>query len=333
MVNFTFISLVLFNHSANSPFISFQNRDSLSLNSCLFCKHVQPVIFEKLINNYIHSEPVILNVFNTKFDSILNHAVFISNKKSSSRIFLNDESKHILSNLQFISCSGFKGGAIHSEATHLIIMNCIFSKNKGNYGSAVYAGDILKGKIVDCLFNENLCQNLCAGYFLDANVDSITTININSNNFTNQVATCVGAIECWGGIPRISFCFIDRCRSSFGHGAVRTSTVGKGETQRSSVLDSVTFTNCSSRQYGSVFQSFMYKSSALLKNCLMINNVCDSPKNGTAIFIQNTLVKIILEDCIIYGNKEKQFGGVKDMEKIILRNVTFIDNEKKKNNL
>lgn len=326
MLNLTLLSLVSLNQTFNSPFYTIQNGDQLKMNSCFYSKHIQSIIFE-LINN---NNQAYLQIFNTRFNSIFNSAIYISRGKQHSikqQTFLKDDKKHILSYSKFTKCNGFRGGAIHSEATHLIIMNCLFLNNKGNYGAAVYAGNILKGKITDSLFKGNYAQNLCAGYFLDSNIESISTIHISSNNFTNQIATCVGAIECWGGIPRISFCFIEKCNSTFGQPAVRTSTVGSDKVQRCAILDSVTFINCTSRQYGSVFQSFIYKSSALLKNCIMINNTCHSCQNGTLIYIQNTLVNIILENCVIYGPKEKQFGGVKKMKEIIIKNVTFIDND------
>ena len=324
-MNLTLLSFISLNQALNSPFLILQNGNRLTMQSCCYFKHIQSIIF-----NIIHNDRSFLNVLNTKFDSIFNSAIYISKEKQynlKTRMLLDDSSKYILSNLKFINCNGFRGGAIHSEATHLIIMNCIFMSNRGNYGAAVYAGNILKGKITDSLFKENFARNLCAGYFLDSDIDAISNINIQSNNFTNQKAACVGAIECWGGIPRISFCYIDHCISTFGQPAVRTSTIGSEKTQRYSILDFVTFINCTSRQYGSVFQSFVYKSSAYLKNCLMINNRCDSPSNGTTIFIQNTEVNIILQNCIIYGKKEKQFGGVKKMKEIVLKNVTFIDDE------
>lgn len=326
-MNLTLISLFSLSQTLTSPLFTLHSKDKFKMYSCFYSKHAQSIIFETINNN----NQAYLNILNTKFKYILSSAIFISKSDQYDikiRTFLKDDSKHILTNSKFIYCNGFRGGAIYSEATNLIINNCIFENNQGNYGAAVYAGNILKGKIEHSLFQSNFAQNLCAGYFLDSNVDSISPIQINSNNFTNQIASCVGAIECWGGIPHISFCIIYKCNSTFGQPAVRTSTVGSEKVQRTAILDSVTFINCTSRQYGSVFQSFTYKSSAILKNCIMINNTCNSSQNGTAIYIQNTLVDIIIENCVIYGKKENQFGGVKKMKKITLKNVTFIDDEK-----
>ncbi|OHT10000.1 hypothetical protein TRFO_20901 [Tritrichomonas foetus] len=321
MVNLSLIYFISLNNALNSPFlITTADNSRLNMFRCSYFRHFQSI-------NYISEFPshFFYSVNDSKFRSILNSAIKI---KSESQIYqkqsfnhqfeIIDFKQYELTNSEFHNCKGFKGGAVHSEVNYLTISHCIFSNNSGNYGAAVYAGNIEKGHLKDSLFTNNYAKNLCAGYFLDSLSNSKNVILIDSNNFTYQTAVCVGAIECWGGVPNIKFCFIDHCNSSFGQPAVRTSTVKK-----TALLEFVKFSNCSSRQYGAVFQSFIYYSAALLKNCIMIDNWCLG-ESGTTVFIQNTNVKVTLENCIIYGKQERQFGGIKKMEKINLKNTTFI---------
>lgn len=321
-MNLTVLSLISIGQALHSPLITFNIGTRIGINSCLFSKHFQTILFER--NQSPGNDMYVLN---SKFAQILNSPIYIRHDSdfsiSKSPLKFIDNLKHTIEATIFTECKGFKGGCIYSKSPNLQISHCIFNNNTANYGTAVYATNIVNGKCGYSLFSSNYANNLCAGYFLDSNPQSKHTLLIEYTNFTHQTATCVGAIECWDGFPQIKWCEIDHCRSTLSLPAVRTSTVRTKDLSYSSLIDTVTFRNCSSRQHGAVFQSFLYNSAALLRNCIMIDNSCLWSSPGTLIYIENLKVTVILENCVIYGKEERQFGGVKNYETIITKNVTF----------
>ena len=310
MFNLTLLSLISFHHYENSPFLELTNINNIRLENCYYFYCFNSVIRVELLKSHIFT------IQRSKMKHILDTAIHIEYEKSE-RISIENQSTFNCINNEFSYCNGYKGGAIYTESKEIMIKNCLFINNTGNYGSCLYAMNLHYGKFNDSLIKYNYAYNLGAGFFIDCN-DNDNEINIRHCNFTYQTAKCVGALECWGGIPYISFCIIDHCKSTFGLPSVRTSSL-----IHSSKLENIIFFNCSSRQYGAVFQSFQYESMAYIKDCIMRDNWCLG-ENGTTVFIQNKRVKVTLENCIIYGKRERQFGGIKKMDEIILINNTFI---------
>lgn len=218
----------------------------------------------------------------------------------------------------FSDCNGWQGGAIYSESPIVSIKYSDFIKNRANYGAAIFATNVKKGKLKYSALFANTAQNMGAGIFLDSQLKESEHFSITKTNFTKCRAGTVGAIECWGGTPKIKYCEVERCASTHGLAAVRTSSVTS-----TALLNNVLFFNCTSRQYGCAFSTFQYQSKATLTECIFKYN-SNQGTNGTSVWIDNKGTECKLIDCIIYGNPTRQFGSKKFWQDIQQENIKFI---------
>ena len=231
-----------------------------------------------------------------------------------------------LSDSVFVSCDGFRGGAVYCESEHVWIRSCVFDTTSANYGGGVFSAGIRDGHFESAVFTHVHARNLGAGIMLDSKVVEFRPVIISRVNFSYGSATSVGALECWGGVQRISDCVIDHCESTFSWPAVRISS-----TEEKSIITDTQFSNNFSRQRGCCIGLHLAKTRADILNCVFLNNRQLST-NGTTAYTEQTHCSLTFENCVIYGDRDRQFGGGKKpwTTWITLTNTTFIHNDPNK---
>jgi hypothetical protein len=127
-------------------------------------------------------------------------------------------------------------------------------------------------------------------------------------------------VECWGGRQLFSFCWIDHCHSTFAHAAVRISSV-----KEPSFLTDTLFTNNTSRQKGCAISIIVFRALLLVERCVFIDN-SQGGTSGTTIFADAAECRVEMRDCVIYGEKQRQFNRKNSSDLVDLQNVTFIYN-------
>ena len=225
-----------------------------------------------------------------------------------------------LSDSVFVSCDGFRGGAVYCESEHVWIRSCVFDNTSANYGGGVFAAGIRDGHFESSVFTYQHARNLGAGIMLDCKVVEFNPVTISGVNFSYGSATSVGALECWGGVQRIIGCVIDHCRSTFSWPAVRISS-----TEQKSVITDTQFSNNFSRERGCCIGLHLARTRADILNCVFLNNRQLST-SGTTAYTEQTQCSLTFQNCVIYGDRDRQFGGSKKpwTTWVTLTNTTFI---------
>jgi hypothetical protein len=223
-----------------------------------------------------------------------------------------------LHNSLFTSCTAFRGGAINAKSSQMVLKFCQFKNNSANYAGAVLASNLQTGKLDSVTFFENFAVNLGASFFLDSALRGFQPLKIGKTNVTYGLSASVGGLECWGGLPQVSLSIIDHCTSTFAHPAVRVSSKLKP-----SLFSNTLFSNNTSRQKGAAVEIHIYQGIAKFDGCIFIGNR-QNGTNGTSIFTENTECEVELIDCVLYGEKQRQFGGFQKTKWVKLTRVTFV---------
>jgi hypothetical protein len=216
------------------------------------------------------------------------------------------------------NCHSFRGGAVFCQCTVVNVARSTFRANSANYGACIFASNLQSGDIADSAFLQSHALSLCAGFFLDSAVELFNRTHLKKLNHSEGLAPSVGAAECWGGLQLFSFCRIDRCRSTFAHAAVRISSVDDP-----SVLADTLFTNNTSRQQGCAISLIVFRTLAVVERCVFIDN-SQGGTNGTTIFAGAAECRAVMRDCVIYGERGRQFSGKNHSQLVALQNMTFI---------
>ena len=270
---------------------------------------------------------VILSML-SKFQSYrITSSLFSDVKTSCLRVaprrVANSEAPLNISHCHFIRCTGFRGGAVCCGSMNVSVMLSTFEHNTANYGGGVFAGGIKQGTFNDLTFSNQIAHNLGAGIMLDSDILDFGVVHLNRVNFTHGTSKSVGALECWGGIQHVNSCVINNCSSQFAWPAVRLSSLNEA-----SVLRDTIFTNNFSRQRGCCLGFHLAGTRAVVITCIFLNNRQLST-NGTTAYSQTARCSISFENCTIYGEKWRQFGGTKQewTTWVVLTNTSFIYNE------
>ena len=228
-----------------------------------------------------------------------------------------------ISKCVFSKCQDFRGGAVYCGSETVWISQCLFTNNRANYGAGVYLAAIQSGLLSMNSFVNNFADNLCAGVMIDSNIDQFESVTINNSNFSGGVAPSVGAIDCWGGAQKISFCQIDHSNSTYAWPAVRISS-----TKSQSLLENTMFSDNFSRQKGCCVGLSKAMTKLKITACLFFNNR-QLGANGTTIFTEESKCEVVLHDCQIFGEKERQFGKLPHQQWLTIINTEFIYDENK----
>ena len=112
--------------------------------------------------------------------------------KKASRIMSVTSSKLVIMNVKFVNGNASdNGGAINLNGGKLILSNCIFENNEGNYGGALNSNDLTE--IFDCNFTGNTARN--QGGAIRFSGSTLNSYIENSNFISNNAAVWGGAIQ------------------------------------------------------------------------------------------------------------------------------------------
>jgi hypothetical protein len=248
------------------------------------------------------------------FTHLLNSAVFLH---ASQRILTSNETL-LVEDSTFRECTAFRGGAISTTSSKLSLNRCLFENNSANYAGAVLASLVRSGKVASTTFHSNIAVNLGGSFFFDSAVSHFERYNFLNANVTFGQSGSVGGLECWGGLPTVSFGSIISCKSTFAHAAIRVSSVHQPAT-----FTTMLFLNNSSRQKGAVLAVHIYQGLLRIEHSIFKGNHQNST-NGTAVWTDNSGCVVELIDCVVYGEKGRQFGGTKKVDWVKLTRVKFV---------
>jgi hypothetical protein len=273
-------------------------------------------LFRPLLRIPRLTSPLSIRISNTHFSRILETPIFLT-QIANDRIISREET-FMLTDSHISGCDGFQGGGVFCQCITLHIARTQFRSNTAHFGACVFSSNVSSGLITNCAFADSSARSLCAGLFLDSADDDFNVTTLTALNHTGSVSVSVGGVECWGGLQRFSFCRIDRCRSTFSHGAVRISSVG-----HPSVIADARFTNNTSRQKGAAITLIVLYTLLRVERCFFMDNA-QGGGSGTTLYADAGECNVTMTDCVIYGDEARQFNRRKKDSFIALRNVTFV---------
>lgn len=174
-----------------------------------------------------------------------------------------------------------RGGGMYCEAGSPIVINCTFKRNASSlYGGGIYMDDSSDIYIISCVVKENKSHGegggICCGGFRLRDGGVIQDCII-----TNNMAASGGGILCSGNHPLISNCLISGNLADAEPVGIKERRKGGGGI------------TC-------------FQSNPRIINCTIVGNKANAAGGG--INCPSGWGKVILENCIIWGNSA-EFGN------------------------
>ena len=219
-----------------------------------------------------------ISLSNVNFTSNINTAVYLTKLTTS-----------IINSGTFLSNTGTRGAAIHSNGSNIKINKTYFKNNQATgFGGAIYTTGVISSASNTFISNKGI--NGGAIY-------TIKTLNVNNNKFdSNSAKYSGGGIFTTGNLTVKNSKFINNKVNNHG-GSIYSSS----NTPVTTTIASTTFTSNTAGNAGGIY---VYG-----KDKLSLTNSVFHSNNNRALYIKTNSVTNTIYNCNFTNNKANSYGG------------------------